>query len=218
MDIVVTLGHANGTERPVLTRDDFTVSQHYDPLPVTNLVPLRGAGAELELFLLIDNCSSCEPGSKFEELRHFISSQPSTTSVGVAYIRNGRLEVAENPTQDHERAVKALSTPDGSNSASPFSVLTALIHDWRQGSSRRAVLMVSNGIDPAPEALQDASAEAAIEAAQRAGVTIYMIIIRVLTTLRAISPRFIQVRFSLPTLRLRPAGKPTSWVWGRCLH
>jgi hypothetical protein len=45
------------------------------------------------------------------ELRRFISYQPSTTAVGVAYIENGRLQVAEKPTQDHERAVKALNTP-----------------------------------------------------------------------------------------------------------
>ena len=48
--------------------------------------------------MLVDNCSNCEPGTKFEELRRFISSQPSTTSVGVAYIHNGRLQVAEKPT------------------------------------------------------------------------------------------------------------------------
>jgi len=58
--------------------------------------------------------SNCEPGSKFEELSRFIISQPSMTTVGVAYIQNGRLQVAENPRTDHERALKALSIPAGS--------------------------------------------------------------------------------------------------------
>jgi len=176
VQIIVTVGHHYGHEPPTLTRDDFIVTQHYEPLPVANLVPLRGDRAGLELFVLVDNCSNCEPGSKFEELRRFISSQPSTTKVGVAYIENGRLQVAENPTQDRERAVKALNTPAGSKPASPFVALADLIKGWPQGSPRRAVLMISNGIDPAAtDVLSDPSAEAAIEAAQRAGVTVYAI-------------------------------------------
>ena len=148
-EMVVTIGHYYGHLPPALTRDDLTVTQPFDPLAITNLIPLRGDRAGLELFVLVDNCSNCEPGSKFEELRRFIDSQPSTTAVGVAYINNGRLQVAENPTQDRERAVKALSTPAGSKPSSPFGALAELIQGWRPGTSRRAVLMISNGIDPA---------------------------------------------------------------------
>jgi len=174
--MIVTAGHFYGHVIPVLTRDDLTVTQVYEPQPITNLVPLRGDRAGLELFVLVDNCSNCEPGSKVEEVRRFIVSQPSTTAVGVAYIDSGRLKVAENPTADHERAIKALSAPAGSKPASPFVALTELIQGWKQGSSRRAVLMISNGMDPAAtDALQDAPAETAIEVAQRAGVTVYSI-------------------------------------------
>lgn len=176
VQMVVTVGHHYGHEPPVLTRDDLTVTQHYEPLPVTSLFPLRGDRAGLELFLLVDHCSNCEPGSKFEELSRFITSQPSTTSVGVAYILNGQLQVAENPTPDHARAVKALNTPEGSKPASPFVALADLIRGWPQGRSRRAVLMISNGINPAAkDELRDPSADVALEAAQRAGVTLYVI-------------------------------------------
>jgi len=176
VQISVTIGHHYGHQPPTLTRNDLTVTQYYDPLPITNLTPLSGDRAGLELFVLVDNCSNCEPGSKFEELSRFITSQPSTTAIGIAYMQNGRLQIAENPTLDRERAVKALSTPTGSKPASPFVALTELIKGWRQGSSRRAVLMVSNGIDPAAtNKPQDPYAEAAIEAAQRAGVTLYAI-------------------------------------------
>ncbi len=119
---------------------------------------------------------NCEPGSKFEELRRFIGSLPSTTAVGVAHIQDGRLEVAENPTPNRERAVSALSSTKESKPSSPFGALTELIQSWKQGSSRRAVLMFSSGIDPAAEGeVEDPSVEAAIEAAQRASVTIYAI-------------------------------------------
>jgi hypothetical protein len=176
VQIMVTVGHHYGHPPPTLTRDDLAVTQQYEPQPIINLTPLRGDRAGLELFVLVDECSNCEPGSKFEELRRFIGSQPSTTAVGVAYIANGRVHVAENPTQDRDRAVQALNAPAGSSPSSPFSALTELIHNWRQGSSRRVVLMISNGIDPgATDEPQNPSTEAAIEAAQRAGIAVYAI-------------------------------------------
>ncbi len=174
-EIVVTLGHSYGSSRLALTRDDLVVTQQYEPLPITNLVPLSGPRAGLDLFLLVDHCSNCEPGSKFEEIRRFIVSQPSTTAVGVAYILNGQLQVAELPTVDHESAVKALNTPSGGQPASPFTALTELIRNWPRGPARRAVLMISNGIDPAADALQAPSADAALAAAQRAGITVFTI-------------------------------------------
>lgn len=174
--MIVTVGHHYGHEAPLLTRDDLTVTQNYQPLRVTNLIPLRGDRAGLELFLLVDNCSNCEPGSNFEELSRFIGSQPPTTTVGVAYILNGRLQVAENPTADHARAVKALSTPEGNKPASPFVALAELIRGWPQSTSRRVVLMISNGINPdASDKYQDSTAEAALETAERAGVTVFVI-------------------------------------------
>jgi hypothetical protein len=173
---MVTVGHHYGHDLPVLTPDDVTVTQRFDPLPVTNLVAFRGDRAGLELFLLVDNCSSCEPGSKFEEVRRFIESQLPTTAIGVAYIRNGQLAVVENPTRDHDLAVKALSVPTGNKASNPFGALADLIEGWPQSSSRRAVVMISNGLDPtAADPLQDQSADAAIDAAERARVTVYAI-------------------------------------------
>lgn len=175
--ILVTIGHHYGHEPQVLTRDDLTViTPRYEPLVVTNLVPLRGERAGLDLYVLVDNCSSCEAGTKFQELSRFIGSQPSTTAVGVAYIDNGQLKVAETPTPDRARVLKALNAPAGSKPASPYDALRDLIATWRPASSRRAVLMVTNGINPAaPGNALDPSAEAAIEAAQRAGVIVYAI-------------------------------------------
>lgn len=178
--IIVTLGHHYGQPPPVLTKFDLTVSQGYQRMPVTGLIPLRGDHAGLEIFLLVDHCSNCEPGSKFQELSQFIRSQPPTTSVGIAYILNGQLQIALNPTTDRERAVRALSTPEGSKPASPFPALAELLRTWprtcAQGACRRVVLMVSNGINPvATGKLEDPTAEAALASAQRAGVPIYVI-------------------------------------------
>jgi len=174
--IIVTIGHLYTTNTPALTRDDLTVTQEYEPLPITKLIPLRGDRAALEMFILVDNCSDCEPGTKVDELHKFITSQPPTTTIGVAYIQNGRLEIAEKPTTDRDRAIKALNAPTGSKRANPFNALADLIKGWPQNSSRHVVLMISNGIDPAAgDQIQDQSAEGALEAAQLAGVTVYAI-------------------------------------------
>lgn len=174
--MVVSVGHLYGGQPPLLTRDDLTVTQQIDSLPVVNVIPLRGERAALDLFVLVDHCSDCDPGSKVEELRHFISSQPPSTAVGVAYIQNAVLHVAEMPTTDHARAMKALGAPQGSTPGSPFRALKELIQKWPQGSPRRAVLMISNGMDPdVPDSTPDPNADAAIEAAQRAGVAVYAI-------------------------------------------
>ena len=174
--MLVTVGHYFGHEPPLLTKNDVTIKQQFDPLPITSVIPLCGDRAGMELFLLVDNCSNCEPGTKFEELRRFITSQPATTAVGVAYIQDGVLKIAENPTLDRDRAVKALSAPTGGKPTNPFSAVTHLIKIWPQNTLRRTILMISNGVDPgAGDELQNPSADAAIATAERAGVTVFAI-------------------------------------------
>ena len=172
--VLVTIGHHYGHEPAILTKQDFTIYEQFDPRPVLDLVPLRGSRADLDLYLLVDNCSNCEVGGKFDELAKFIRAQPLSTSIGVAYIQDGKLKLAEVPTKDRERAIKALNPPTGSPLASPFNALADLINGWSTGAERRAVLMISNGINPAAiENREDPSGEAAIAAAQRAGVVVY---------------------------------------------
>ncbi len=170
--MIVTAGHFYSHEPPVLTAKDLALTQSFEPLTITNLVPLNGA---LELYVLVDDCSSCEAATKFDELRRFVLAQPASTSVGVAYIQEGKLVVVEKPTRDRTQAVKALNPPTGGVPANPFAPLADLIKGWEPApQARRAVLMISNGIDPTvPKGLLDPSADAAIEAAERAEVTIF---------------------------------------------
>src|SRR5579862_1937600 len=97
---VLTVGHFFRGPAPALSSEDLVVTQLFNPLPITNLVHLEN---NVEIFLLVDNCSDCEPGSKFDELRRFIRSQPATTSFGVAYIEKGQLHIADEPASDRER-------------------------------------------------------------------------------------------------------------------
>jgi hypothetical protein len=173
--IIVTVGHFFG-RTPLLAVNDLEVTQGLDPVPVIQLTPFRGEQAGMELYILVDNCSSCDAGSQFQELRGFIRSLPATTAVGIASILDGHLQIAEKPTADREKALTALDSPRGSAPANPFLALTELISQWDSGSRRREVLMISNGIDPAAkERGPNAPADKAIESAQRAGVIVFTI-------------------------------------------
>lgn len=158
-----------------LTADDLVVTYQAKSLPITTLVPLRGARADLELYVLVDNSSNWALG-RFADLRQFLTSQPSTTSIGVAYIQEGRLQIAQKPTQDRDRVIEVLNPASGSTPSNPFRPLAELIEGWHGNSSRRAVMMISNGIDPGGTSGQEnPSVEAALQMAQRAGVTVYTI-------------------------------------------
>jgi len=55
VQIMITVGRHYGHLPPILKRGDLSIMQHYEPLPITNLISLRGARATLELFLLVDD-------------------------------------------------------------------------------------------------------------------------------------------------------------------
>lgn len=173
--LVLTLDHLYGETSPALTQSELAVSHDYSPLTITKLTPLTGDRADLEMFLLVDDCSNCELGRKFQELQRFIVAQPSTTRIGVAYIEDGKLKIAAEPSIDRERTLKALSAPTGGKPANPFDALESLITSWKSSATRRVVVLISNGIDPAAQEIVNASVEKATAAAQRAGVQVYAI-------------------------------------------
>ena len=79
----------------------------------------------------------------------FIKAQPSSTLVGVGYMANAGVNVAQNFTQDHNAAINAIRLPRGNLSTmdSPYLSLISLVKGWPQQKVRREVLMVTDGID-----------------------------------------------------------------------
>jgi hypothetical protein len=176
--MVVTVESHHGTNVPAINREDIMVYEGHDRDQVTDWLPLQGDHAALELFLLIDDASNTSLNSQLEDLRRFVSSQPSTTAIGIGYMRNGTVQIVQNPTTDHLRAAKSLRLPIGDPGASPSPYFSVgdLIKRWPETSVRRAILMISDGIDRyyggGPS---DPYVDTAIEQAQRAGITIYSI-------------------------------------------
>jgi hypothetical protein len=147
--VLVTVEPRHDPNVPVINREDVMVYQVHDRAKVTGWSPLQGERAGLQLFILIDDAASTSLGSQLEDIRHLINAQPSTTAIGVAYMRNGTAEILENPTSDHTQAAKALRLPlgDPGASASPYFSVVDLIKRWPEGPVRREILMISDGID-----------------------------------------------------------------------
>ena len=177
--LLVTVEARHGTNVPDISQRDVTVYEGHDRDQVTDWVPAQGEHAGLELFILLDDGSNISLGRQLEDLRKFISAQPPSTKIGVAYMQNGIERVEQNPTSDHALAAKALRLPMGVGgvNASPYFSLSDLIKRWPESSARREVLMASDGIDRyyGIGDMQDPYLDAAIDDAQRAGIVVFAI-------------------------------------------
>jgi hypothetical protein len=97
--MTVTLRLIDDDKRmPEVNREDVIVRQDKDRVQVTGWTPARGAHAGLDLFILIGDAVNTSLGSQLGDLRAFINAQPPTTSVGVGYMRNGTVQIAQNFT------------------------------------------------------------------------------------------------------------------------
>jgi len=178
VNMVVTADARHGMNPGPVDQQDVMVYEGKTRDSVTSWVPAKGENADLELFILIDDSASASLGTQLDDIRQFISSQPSTTKVGVAYMQNGIAQIVQNLTSDHAQAAKSVRLPMGiaGVNASPYFSLEDLIKRWPAGSRRREVLMISDGIDLYyGEDLQDPYVSHAIEQAQRAGIVIFAI-------------------------------------------
>jgi len=177
--MLVTVEARHGSSVPVINREDVMVYEGRDRDHVIDWVPAQGDHAALELFVLLDDGSNISLGSQLEDLRQFILSQPASTKVGVAYMRNGVARIEQGLTSDQALAAKALRLPMGiaGINASPYFSLSDLVKHWPETTARREVLMVSDGIDRyyGVGDLSDPYLAAAIEDAQRAGVIVFVI-------------------------------------------
>ena len=179
VNMVVTVEARHGMNPPAVDRQDVMVYEGKTRDSVTGWTPAKGDNAGLELFILLDDSANATLASQFDDIRQFINSQQATTKVGVAYMQNGTVQVAQELTADHAHAAKSLRLPMGIGgvNASPYFSLVDLIKRWPAGSPRREVLMISDGIDLYYEGedTQDPYVSDAIEQAQRAGVIVYAI-------------------------------------------
>jgi hypothetical protein len=139
----------DGAEVPILRPENVQVKQGKTLLKIDHVIPARGDNAALQLFILIDDTCDSSIGNSLNDVRDFINALPATTAIGVGYMSNATIQIAQNFTADHALAAKAVRLPRGALSAmdSPYLSLISLIKGWPEQKVRREVLMVTDGID-----------------------------------------------------------------------
>jgi len=147
--VITDVAQRDDAELPPLQKEDVKVKQGKNFLQVTQLIPAQGDNAALQLMILIDDTLNTSAGNNLTDLKNFISAQPTSTVIGVGYMSNAGVNIAQNFTADHDLAVKAVRLPRGAFSTmdSPYLSLINLAKGWPQQKVRRAVLMVTDGID-----------------------------------------------------------------------
>jgi VWFA-related protein len=182
---VVTVTSKSAEDVITVPQQSISVSEGRKVQDVTGWVPLRGARADLQLVLLLDDSSRGTLGLQLNDLKNFLNALPPTTQVALGYMRNGTPNLVQNFTKDHAQAAEALRLPQGSAgiNGSPYFCLSDLVKHWPGGAGnvRREVIMVTDGVDPYSGRRFDPDnpyVRAAVTDAQKAGVIVYSIYYR----------------------------------------
>lgn len=143
--MTVTAIGKKDTAPPEVKKDDIQLYQGKERLQVADWK----RGETLYLAVLIDDSLDYTIASQWTDLKAFLAAQPPTTYVSVFYGRNGTAMLAQDFTNDHALAAKALRIPIGGRGAfsSPYLELQDLMKRWPSTGDRRSILLISSGID-----------------------------------------------------------------------
>jgi VWFA-related protein len=182
---VVTVTSKSAEDVITVPQQSISVSEGRKVQDVAGWVPLRGAHADLQLVLLLDDSSRGSLGLQLNDLKNFLNALPPTTQVALGYMRNGTPNLVQNFTKDHAQAAEALRLPQGSAgiNGSPYFCISDLVKHWPGGAGnvRREVIMVTDGVDRYSGRRFDPEnpyVRAAVTDAQKAGVIVYSIYYR----------------------------------------
>lgn len=160
---------------------DLTVSEDGEPQTILSIRAM-GTSSPINLILLIQDDVVPSIGLEIKSLAEFIGRMPRGSRVSVGYLRSGSLQVRQKFTGDLEKAAKSLRVPLGAASAAPYNpyveVIEALKRFDSQPSGRRAILLVSDGLDTShgidsSGPTQSLDLQRAINEAQRRSVAVY---------------------------------------------
>jgi hypothetical protein len=143
--LTVTAVGKKNTSPPLVTKDDVQLFLNKERTQVADWKH----GEKLYLAVLIDDSLDSDIANQWSDLKAFFDRQPGTTYISVSYSRNGTAMLAQDFTNDHELAAKALRIPLGGGGAfsSPYLALLDLMKRWPSSPDRHSILLISSGID-----------------------------------------------------------------------
>lgn len=166
---------------PELQMIDLTVTEDGEPQTILSIRAI-GTSSPLTLAILIQDDVVSSIANEIKPIGEFIRRLPRGSRVMVGYLRSGSLQVRQKFTTDLEKAAKTLRPPLGVASAAPYNpyveVIEAIKRFDSQPSGRRAILLVSDGLDISrgadlSSASQSLDLQRAITEAQRRSIAIY---------------------------------------------
>jgi VWFA-related protein len=160
---------------------DLTVSEDGEPQTILSIRAM-GTSSPLNLMVLIQDDVVSSIGLETKALAEFIRRLPRGSRVSIGYLRTGSLQVRQKFTADLEKAAKTLRGPMGVASVAPYNpyveVIEALKRFDAQPAGRRAILLVSDGLDvshgvDSSGPTNSLDLQRAITEAQRRSVAVY---------------------------------------------
>ncbi len=170
----VTAAGKKDTTPPPVSKDDVQLFQGKE----RKQIAYWEKGDELFLVILIDDAISTDFGTVMDEVKTFIMSQPPATHVAVGYIRDNVTILAQDFTDNHELAAKAIRLPIGTGAigSSPYLGTMDMLKRWPQTGPRRSIVLISSGIDffrGRGSQIFDPDLDSVIERAQRQNTNIW---------------------------------------------
>lgn len=183
--VTVTVQTRRPGTYPVVNPDDLRVYENNQSRPVVSWVAAKAESSPLDLTILMDDSIRTTVSLQFRDLANFFQTLPTGTRVQVAYASYGGTSLGQNFTTDYRLAAKALRVPVGAMVAggSIYDSVTHVLKTWPQDGHRRALLLISDGIDinqgyQQSEPWLNMQLQRAIDLAQRTDVPIYTIFAR----------------------------------------
>jgi hypothetical protein len=180
VSLIITAEGRSGKQAPSLQQNEIKVNEAGAQRQVTELTALH-EDSGTQLLILIDDSSASSFDTQIAGIKQWINSQPSSTEIAVAYMRNGMAQITHDFSKDHAavaNSVRLASGPGGAD-VSPYDSLSEAIKNWPKGSNaqRKVAVMISSGIEALGGgwAPQNPYVNKSIADAQRAGVVVFTI-------------------------------------------
>lgn len=163
----------------IIQADRLTIKEDKEEQTILSIRSV--SNTPLALAVLIQGDLTGNINLQLKDIAKFITSMPRGTRVMVAYIRGGTLQVRQKFTDDLDKASKSLRIISGTDSGSngPYEgVADALKRFDALPAGRRAILLVSDGVDTssgnsAASSIQSVDFDRAVTRAQKIGVAVY---------------------------------------------
>lgn len=178
---VVTVLPAQGVSSPVVSKDELAVKVNGKSAEISKWERLQDSNAPIQLVVMIDDSARGSLSNQFGDIVQFVKSLPPGAEVAVAYMDNGRANLAGQFSKDRAAVARELRMPVGTPgiSGSPYFCLSDLAHHWpsHDVTARRVVVMLTNGVDNYEYRYnpEDPYLQAAIHDAVRSRISVYSI-------------------------------------------